>query len=102
MMNTLLGATPGGMDEAAEPKASLTLEGNQLGLLGITNPQLGQCIEICAEICIEAITGYKDEKGVPHPRITFTVESVELDEPTETEAEKADPFAQIKSMYPAM
>lgn len=95
---SLLGGDPGGMDQAAEQKASLTLEGPQLALLSIQNPQIGQCLEICAEICIDAITAYKDEKGIPHPRISFTVESVELDTDTET-GEAPDPMASIRAMY---
>ena len=96
---SILGSSLGGMNEASEPKASITLEGNQLGLLGLVNPQIGQCIEVCAEICIEAITAYKDEKGNPYPRVTFTVESIQRDADAD---ENRDPLETIRAMYPAM
>lgn len=95
---TILGGMPGGMDEAAEPKASLCLEGNQLGLLKIQNPQIGQCIEVCAELCIEAITAYPDEKGNPHLRISFTVESIELDM-DQDEGKPMSEMDSIRAMY---
>lgn len=95
---SILGGSLGGMNEPSEIKASLTLEGNQLGLLGIVNPQIGQCIEVCAEICIEAITAYPDEKGNPYPRISFTVERIQRDE----DADEGDTLEVIRSMYPAM
>lgn len=91
---TLLGAT--GVDEVQERKATISLEGNQLGLLKIENPQVGQCIQVCAELCIQSISAYPDEKGVPHPCISFQVESIAQEE------EENDGMDVISSMYPAM
>lgn len=91
---SILGGQPGGMDQAAERKAVLTLQGNQLGLLALANPQVGQCIEVCAELCIETISMPKDEAGVPSPYITFTVESVQPCEPSDDQT--------ISQMYPSM
>jgi hypothetical protein len=84
------------IDEAAEPKPTLYISGTMLGLLKLENPQLGQCIKVCAELCIEGINAYKDEKGNPNPAITFTVESLVREE------EEPDPMQTIKNMYPGM
>lgn len=83
-------------DEVAEPKPTLYISGTMLGLLKLENPQLGQCVQVCAELCIEGINSFKDEKGVPHPSITFTVESLVREE------EEPDPMQAIINMYPGM
>lgn len=84
------------IDQAAERKASLTLEGGQLAMLKLESPQIGQCVKVCAEICIESITAYPNEKGVPEPRIGFVVESIVQ------EVEEVDPMDTINAMFPSV
>lgn len=92
---SLLGGELGGMDEAKERKATLYLEGNQLGLLMLENPQVGQCFDVCAELCIESISNYDPQDGSP-PKLTmrFKVESIMREE------KEPDPQAILMSMYP--
>lgn len=89
---------PNGLSEVAEPKPTLRLEGTQLALLKLQAPQLGQCVQLCVEACITGINSWTDEKGIPHPSITFDVERVEIEEP---EPQKPDPMQSIAAMFPS-
>ena len=89
----MLGAN--GMDEKLERKASLYLEGNQLALLKLENPQVGQTVSLCLEATITGINIQKNENGDAQPCVSFEVQRVEM------EPEEVDPMVTIASMYPS-
>lgn len=80
------------MDEALDIKPTVTIEGKQLELLKIESAAVGQTYQICAVAKISGISMNKLENGEDDNRITFELDSIEMEQP---EAE-----TNLSSMYP--